>query len=117
MENIFANLFAPEAKVCGTWLRRYTLWNHALLSAFDSPLLSSDPEATFSAGDLLWNVELCRVTYPHLPRVRPPLRRAHWQFLIWNRHNLRTQPETFAAWISTPPHGPVYCRDASGPFG
>lgn len=113
MENIYANLFAPEARVCGVWLRRYTLWHHALLSAFRSPILSRDPSATINGADLLWNVELCRTPYPRLPRTRLPVHRWHWGAILWSPDALRREAGTLAAWIGAHCAGPLFWRDSS----
>jgi len=113
VENILQNLFAPEVRVCGKWLKRYTLWHHLLLKAFQSPFLSEDPDERITPADVLVAVSICKTGWPHRPRFRATPRSLLWEGFLLFPSTFRKSAEALHSWVSFHSEGPSFWRDTS----
>jgi hypothetical protein len=100
-------------------VRRYTLWHHALLGAFESPFLSSDPGARVDIGDLLIALNVCRTSWPRRPAspVRAMLAHPTWPLRLRRPGALVRHSTVFVEWLHSHHSGPLFWSDSSRQAG
>lgn len=104
-DRFFKAVFAPEARICGRWVPRLTLWHELLLHSLGSPFVRLDGEVR--AEDVLRFLRVVECEYPEQPDFR-----WCWRDVRWRRRMsrdvkaLRREAETIAKWraeVESPP--------------
>ena len=111
-DRFYKAIFAPEARICGRWRRRFTLWHSLILETLESPFVQASGE--IRAEDVLRLLRVVECDYPNQPNFRWRLRDVIWRRrMARNLDTLKREAGTIRDWLAEVNSPPEFWIDSS----